>query len=126
MTQSGSTAQAPTMPLATASGTSTEPPVLDLSMVKKYQSMRAVGATGENVYKVTNVFLNVRAEPRAGAASMGRLVQGDTVTVLEFVNATWAKIQMPGGKTGYVALQYLGKLTTDDKLAEDKKAFNNL
>lgn len=127
----GSGSGASSVPLLRAgegSGT-TQPVTLDLSMVKQYDAIRAGGGggtEGENTCRVTNAFLNIRSEPRVSAPLLQRLNEGDTVNVLEFVNGEWAKLQLAGGKTGYAALRYLGRVTTEDKLAEEKKAFNNV
>ncbi|MFA6038871.1 MAG: SH3 domain-containing protein [Candidatus Peribacteraceae bacterium] len=101
-------------------------PVLDLSMVQRYDAMRSAGAVeGENRYRVTNTFLNVRSEAKVQSALVARLNGGDEVIVLEFVNAGWAKVKV-GDKQGYAAIQYLAKVTTDDLLAKEQKAFEGL
>ncbi|MDD4318859.1 MAG: SH3 domain-containing protein [Candidatus Peribacteraceae bacterium] len=122
----GETASLPDL-AATGTGSSSLAPVLDLTMVQRYNALRSTGGgDGKNVYQVTNSFLNVRTEPRATAALVQRLNGGDTVTVSEFTNAGWAKLQLADGKTGFAALQYLGKLTSQEKLAEEQKAFDGL
>ncbi len=127
-TSSGSTATSSSLaPLGTAGSGTQVPPVLDLSMVKQYQALRTSAAVDQgNVYRVTNSFLNVRSTPSVSGKYLGRFNRGDAVTVLEFVNAGWAKVQMQDGKTGYVAITYLGRLTTDDRLSDEKKAYANL
>lgn len=108
-------------------GTGGTVPALDLSMVPRYNALRSAGAAeGENRYRVTNAFLNVRAGPQAQAALVARLDGGVAVTVLEFVNAKWAKVKLADGKNGYAAIQYIGKVTTNDRLAAEQKAFDNL
>lgn len=77
-----------------------------------------------NVYRVTNAFLNVRGEASVNAPFVARLNQGDPVTVIQFVNASWAKVGMPDGGYGYVATRYIAKLTTEDRLKEEKKEFD--
>ncbi len=102
-------------------------PSLDLSMVPTYNAMRASGAAeGANLYRITNSFLNIRSEPKVSSSLVVRLNGGDEVTVLEFINAGWAKVQVAGSKTGYASLQYLARMTTEDRLAEEQKAFNGL
>ncbi len=102
-------------------------PVLDLSMVQRYQTIRTgPAATAENLYRVTNEFLNVRAEPQVTAEGLARLEKGDTLTVRDFVDAAWAKVELPGGKEGFVAHRYIAKLTSEDRLAEEKKAFDGI
>src|SRR3989338_7833372 len=109
------------------SSISGEPPVLDLSMADTYESIRSgPGATGGNLYPVTNEFLNVRDAANVTAGNVARLDQGDLVTVVELMNAAWAKIEYAPGKQGYVALRYLSKVTSEEKLANEKKAFDGL
>lgn len=100
-------------------------PVLDLSLLPTYRAIRAGGANVQgNIFRVTNDFLNVRATASAGGANVTRLTRGDLVEVLEFVNAGWAKVKtVSGGKEGFVASQYIARITSDDKLAEEKKKY---
>ena len=105
----------------------TEAPVLDLSLVKTYTAIRSgPGATGENLFRVTNEFLNVRDKANVTAASLERLDQGALVKMVELVSAAWAKIEYAKGKEGYVALRYLSKVASEDKLAEEKKAYEGM
>src|SRR3989344_5593685 len=109
------------------SSISGEPPVLDLSMADTYESIRSgPGATGGNLYRVTNEFFEVRDAANVTAGNVARLDQGDLVTVVELMNAAWAKIEYAPGKQGYVALRYLSKVTSEEKLANEKKAFDGL
>ncbi len=129
-TASGTIASVPAPNLAAGSGAvapSDAGGTIDLSMVKTYDALRQVSGSSEgNQYVVTNTFMNLRAEPRVTAASAGRLGNGDTVKVLEFVNASWAKVQLPGGGAAYASTQYLGKLISQQKLAEEKKVYDGL
>lgn len=102
-------------------------PVLRLDMLPAYRAIRA-GAVkeGENTYRVTNTFLNVRASPSVTAASAGRLVKGESVTVLEFADAAWAKVKLADGKMGFVAVRYIAKPTSEEKLAAEKEAFKGM
>lgn len=105
----------------------TEAPVLDLSLVKTYGAIRSgPGATGENLFRVTNEFLNVRDKANVTATSLERLDQGALVKMVELVSAAWAKIEYAPGKEGYVALRYLSKVTSENKLAEEKKVFGGV
>ncbi len=89
-----------------------------------YDSLRiAVVAQGENLYLVNNPFLNVRATTDVGSALVEKLTQGDIVTVTDFPTAQWAKVKLASGKEGYVSFRYIAKLTTEAKLADEKKAF---
>jgi len=104
-----------------------EAPVLDLSNVKRFESLRAgPAATGDNLYRVTNVFLNVRSEPRVTAAFVTRLDEGNMVKVLDFVNAAWAQVRLMDGMEGYVATRYIAKIVPEDRMAEEKQSFEGL
>lgn len=103
---------------------STVPPVLDLSQAQTFEAIRSgPAAAGKNLYRVTNEFLNVRDQANITSANLGRLDRGAIVSMVEFKNAAWAKVEYAPGKQGYVALRYLSKLTSEDKLPEEKKAF---
>ena len=108
-----------------STGASVTPAAVDPALRKTYDAMRA-GSTGKggNIYRVTNAFLNVRSTPSVSGTFVARLDQGDLVSLVEFVNGTWAKIALSGGKTGYVANRYLSKLTTEEKLKDEQKAFD--
>jgi uncharacterized protein YgiM (DUF1202 family) len=100
---------------------------VDPALKKTYDAYRMASSGGAaNTYRVTNTFLNVRAEPSVSAASVGRLDQGDLVTLIEFANATWAKITMQNGTQGFVSAQYISKLTTESKLKDEQKAFEGV
>ncbi len=99
--------------------------VLDLTKVPQYRAIRAGQQTGEkNVYRVTNEFVNVRSEPKSQSASIGRFNRGEAIIVTAFPDASWAEVQMPGGVKGYVALRYIARATSDEKLAEEKRQFD--
>lgn len=99
------------------------PATVDPALRKQYDAMRSTASgKGANVYRVSNAFLNVRGEPAVNASFVARLNQGDLVTVAEFTNGSWAKITFPGGQ-GYVAVRYIAKVTTEEKLKEEQKAF---
>lgn len=99
--------------------------VLDVSMADTYAAIRSgPSESGDDVYRVTNEFLNVRADPRVTSESVGRLVRGDIVRVQEFKDAAWAKVLLSDGKTeGYVAQRYIAKLVSEDRLEADKESF---
>lgn len=116
---------------APGSGTSSSaapPPVaLDLSQLTAYEALRRVPKPGgENLYKVTNEILKVRANPSTGAALLATLRDGDPLTVVEFTNGEWAKVQLPDGKEGFVASRYIAKVVSEERLAEEQKAFAGL
>ncbi len=103
------------------------PLIVDLSNVETFKTIRSgPGAVGENLYRVTNIFLNVRSEPRVTSAAVTRLRQGDVLELLDFVDAAWARVRLPNDDEGYVSTRYIGKLVSEDKLAEEKKAFDGL
>lgn len=90
----------------------------------RYDALRTVVVDdGGNIYRVNNPFLNVRSEMNVGSALVIRLNQGDVVTVLDIPSAEWAKVKLANGTEGYVAFRYLAKLTTEQKLPEEKKQF---
>lgn len=131
LAQSGETGTGPTgatvtpslEPLESGSGARKEKTVvLDLSNVETYTSMRAGGAQAANVYQVTNDFLNIREKPSTGAAQVGRLVFGNSVELIAFVDSQWAQVKA-GNIEGYAAHKYLSKVTTEERLADEKKAF---
>ncbi|PIR48689.1 hypothetical protein COU80_03220 [Candidatus Peregrinibacteria bacterium CG10_big_fil_rev_8_21_14_0_10_55_24] len=103
-----------------------EVPTLDLSMAREYQAIRS-GAEGEgaNLYRITNEFLNVRSAPSVTADQVERLDRGDMVTVLDFVDAAWARVTLPGGREGYVAQRYIAKLASEARLAQEKEQFKD-
>ncbi len=110
--------------IGTGSGASADTAVLDLSMVTTYNSIRAgQGASGKNVYRVTNEFLNVRDKTSTTAGNVARLNYGDSVEVLAFPNASWAQVKTAAGLTGYVSSRYIAKMTSDEQLAAEKQAF---
>jgi len=103
------------------------PPVLDLSLKGTYDAIRSEpGGLGESLYRVTNAFLNVRSQPRVTASEVDRLNRGDTVEVLEFADAAWAKVKLADGTEGYVAQRYIAKLTSEERLALEKEKFEGL
>jgi SH3-like domain-containing protein len=110
-----------------ATPTPGQPVVLDLSQVSTYKALRTTGEdAGANVYRVTNVFLNVRQNPTVTAASIGRLDQGDTVELIDFVDAAWARVKLADGQEGFVSTRYIAKLVPEEKLAAEKKAFEGM
>jgi hypothetical protein len=101
---------------------------IDLSLKGTYESIRSlVGDVGDDIYQVINPFLNVRKEPKITSDSLDRLERGDRVHVLEFIDATWARIKtMSDDKEGYVAHRYLGKIVSESGLADEKKKFDGM
>ncbi len=111
-------------PTLVQTGATSSIPVLDLSMVTQYSAMRSGPASaGENVYRVTNAFVNVRSAPSATASQTAKLVKGDAVRLVEFTDAAWAKVQLQGGADGFVSTRYIAKLTTEEALAREKQQY---
>lgn len=107
---------------ATLSGTVT----LDLAKQQEYDKLRAgVDVSTENVFMVSNSFLNIRSEMSVSSKQVAELRSGDTLVVTEIPNAAWAKVKLASGQTGFASFRYLSKLTTDDRLAADKKQYEN-
>ena len=103
---------------------SSAPLVVDSAKQKLYDNIRtAVTDQGGDVYRVNNPFLNVRSSMQVTATQIDRLNQGDMLTVLEIPNAGWAKVRLQNGKEGYVSFRYLAKVTTEQRLPEEKKQF---
>ena len=110
------------LPVA-SSGTVTVP-VIDLSQVALFNTLREEpGAEGMSLFKVTNDFVNVRSEPRVTATQVGRLERGAALTVLDYPDAAWAHVKLPDGQEGYVSLRHIAKLTAEERLADERKAF---
>lgn len=118
----GSTAQ-PRLVGSGPSSADAEAIILDLSQVNTYNAIRATSTTGENLYRVTNEFVNMRSTPNVTAEQLEQLVRGDVMTVLEFPDAAWAKVQLPNGREGYVSSRYIAMVTSEERLAEQKKKF---
>lgn len=101
-------------------------PVLDLSAAETYDAIRTgPSAAGDDVYRITNAYLNVRSAPKVTAEQIDRLERGDTVTLIDFVSAAWAHIALSNGREGYVSNRYIAKLTSEEQLSEAKEAFKD-
>ncbi len=108
-----------------ASEPTVTPATVDPALRKSYDALRATSTgKGGNIYRVTNTFLNVRGTASVSGPFVAKLNQGDLVSLMEFVNGSWAKISLSGGQTGYVANRYLSKLTTEERLKDEQKAFD--
>lgn len=81
--------------------------VILLAVLLLSASALTAGAEYAVVYNPnTTDLLNLRLEPDAGAASLGKYYTGVVVQVLETTNDIWAKVQV-GNMTGYMMRQYL-------------------
>lgn len=113
-------------PLASGSGRlNADSVTVDLSQVDAYASMRMGAANATGLYQVTNDFLNVRDTPSTGGGNVARLEFGDSVEVVEFVNAQWAKVKASGVE-GFVSQRYLAKVTSEERLEDEKEQFKNM
>ncbi len=102
---------------------STLPPV-DTERQRLYDNLRmSLSDAQDNAYRVNNPFLNVRSNMGVGTAQVARLSQGELVKVVDILNAEWAKVRMQNNQEGFVAFRYLAKVTTEQKLPEEKKRF---
>lgn len=100
--------------------------VLNLSMVDAYKSVRvgaSNAASGRNTYRVTNEFVNVREKTAISSGLVARLTYGDSLEVLSFPNAAWAEVQLSSGKKGFVSLQYIAKIVSDDQMNVEKRNY---
>jgi uncharacterized protein YgiM (DUF1202 family) len=121
----GSGAFVPRLELQPETEGESGPPVLDIGTISKFNAIRTGAETGEDRYRITNAFLNVRANPRVNAGHLGRLERGESVEVVEFVNAGWAKV-MYENQEGYVASRYISKIVSEQQLAYEKKKYEGL
>lgn len=112
----------PTPHLVVEGSTEGDVPVLDLSEVAQFNAVRSV-ASEEGVYRVTNDFLNMRTSPSVTAEQLARLERGETFTVMKFHDAAWAQVKLPNGREGYLSTRYIAKMTAEDRLPEEKAAF---
>ncbi|MBU0457885.1 SH3 domain-containing protein [Patescibacteria group bacterium] len=102
-------------------------PVIDLSMAKTYSAIRSgPAATGEDLYRVTNEFLNVRSAPSITSEVLDRILEGETVSLIEFVDAAWAHVKLPNDREGYVAQRYIAKLTSESQMALEREKYKDL
>jgi uncharacterized protein YgiM (DUF1202 family)/peptidoglycan/xylan/chitin deacetylase (PgdA/CDA1 family) len=97
---------------------------VDAAELARLDAMRTM-TSGKGGYRVTNEFLNVRATPSSQGANLGRLDKGQALEVLEFTNASWAKVKF-NDKEGYVSAKYIGKVVSSEMLEQEKKAFENM
>lgn len=113
-------------PLPSGSGSMEGDLVLDLSNAPLFGSIRTgVAGNGKDLFRVSNEFLNIRSNPSVGAENVGQLNRGDLLEVLEFTDATWAKVRaVTGGAEGYVAQRYISKLVSEEMLAAEKAKYD--
>jgi uncharacterized protein YgiM (DUF1202 family) len=101
------------------------PPIIDVGSINKFNAMRTASEGGQDMFRVTNAFLNVRSEPRVTASQIGRLERSESIQVLEFIDAAWAKVMLDGTE-GYVASRYISKLVSETQLSKEKKKYEGM
>lgn len=122
----GTGAFIPRLELAPETEENSAPPVIDVGEIGKFNSIRESVETEEDVYRVTNAFLNVRSQPRVTAPQIDRLERSDTVELVEFVNNAWAKVKLSEEVEGYVSSRYISKLVTEEGMAKEKEKYEGL
>lgn len=127
-TGTGASSSAMTLDLTSSEGTAGSVAMqvltIDPEKVKRYERLRtSLSDKDLNLYRVDNPYLNVRSQMSVGSAQVARLDQGEMVTVIDLPSGEWAKVRLANGKEGYVAFKYLAKVTTEQRLEQDKKAF---
>ncbi|MEK7137691.1 MAG: SH3 domain-containing protein [Patescibacteria group bacterium] len=130
-----STSSQASLPGATAAVDVTQPamvPVVDVaidtSQEHRFDALRAgiQGPAGTNALRVTNTFLNVRAEPRVQSAKVEELTKGDRLKLLSFPNAAWVEVELPDGRKGFVNASYVAQLATESMLPKLKEQYAGL
>lgn len=99
---------------------------LDVSKNDIYAILRKGSNVEPNTYQVVHTFVNVRSEPRVTSAAVGRLERGDQMTLIEFTNAAWAKVQFAGEKEGFVSQRYIAKLVPEEELVAERESFDGM
>ncbi len=100
--------------------------VLDLSQAETFNALRTGPADNQKRFQVTNTFLNFRDAPSARGTFLRRLERGEPLDLVEFVDAEWARVKLPDGAEGYVAHRYIARVTSEERLAEERKAYEGL
>ena len=104
--------------------TGTKAVVLDVSHAERFTNLRTgIGPAGENTFRVTNAFLNVRETPSVQGVKVEELKSGDLLKLLTFENAAWAKVELPDGRQGYVNVGYIAQMATEQTLPTLKKQY---
>lgn len=98
--------------------------IIDVSDAHRFDHIRSeLGALEENTYRVTNAFLNVRAQPLVQGDLVAELVAGDLFKVLSFPTSRWAQVELRDGRKGFVSTQYIAQVVSDEQLEEIKKKY---
>lgn len=125
MASDGTGAYIPRLELAPESEGEDIAPVIDVGSISKFNAIRT-GTDGEqDIHRVTNIFLNVRSQPNVTSSQLGSLERSDSVEVIEFIDAAWAKIVYEN-QEGYVASRYISKLVSEEQLAKERQKYEGL
>ncbi len=104
--------------------TGTKAVLLDVSQAGRFTHLRSgIGPAGENTFRVTNAFLNVRETPTVQGVKVEELKSGDLLKLLSFENAAWAKVELPDRRQGYVNVGYIAQMATEQTLPLLKKQY---
>ena len=98
--------------------------VIDVSDAHRFDNIRSeLGALEENTYRVTNAFLNVRAQPIVQGDMVQELAAGDLLKVISFPTSRWAEVELIDGRKGFVSAQYIAQVVSDEQLEGIKKKY---
>ncbi|MDQ7725649.1 SH3 domain-containing protein [Bacillus halotolerans] len=76
-------------------------------------------------YLVSAEALNVRTKASATSAKADTLHLGDSLKLISFSNADWAKVHYKNGKTGFVSTHYIVKAATTVKTKTRTQAYTS-
>ncbi|MGE9751891.1 SH3 domain-containing protein [Bacillus inaquosorum] len=76
-------------------------------------------------YLVSAEALNVRTKASASSHKADTLHLGDSLKLISFANADWAKVHYKNGKTGFVSTHYIVKAATTVKTKTKTKVYTS-
>ncbi|MCY9084660.1 SH3 domain-containing protein [Bacillus inaquosorum] len=76
-------------------------------------------------YLVSAEALNVRTKASASSHKADTLHLGDSLKLISFANADWAKVHYNNGKTGFVSTHYIVKAATTVKTKTKTKVYTS-
>ncbi|MEM1500479.1 SH3 domain-containing protein [Bacillus velezensis] len=76
-------------------------------------------------YLVSAEALNVRTKASAASPRADTLHLGDSLKIVSFQNADWAKVHYKNGKTGFVSTHYIVKEATTIKTTAKTKVYTD-
>jgi peptidoglycan/xylan/chitin deacetylase (PgdA/CDA1 family)/uncharacterized protein YgiM (DUF1202 family) len=101
--------------------------VLNVADAHRFDPLRtSLDAVGEDTFRVTNTFLNVRSEASIHSRLVDELKKGARVKVLSFPNASWAEVELLDGRKGFVSRSYIAQVVSDVELPEIKKKYEGM